>query len=87
MYHYDHYPPPLLKISLALYLLWGTLGPSTLAGLAVMLLLMPLNGFIAAKMRKFQIQQMKFKDQRIKLMTEVLNGMQVGGIRKEIMIS
>ncbi|GFR98147.1 multidrug resistance-associated protein 1 [Elysia marginata] len=66
-----------LQISLALYLLWGTLGPSTLAGLAVMLLLMPLNGLIAAKQRKYQIQQMKFKDQRIKLMTEVLNGMKV----------
>ncbi|GFN99336.1 multidrug resistance-associated protein 1 [Plakobranchus ocellatus] len=66
-----------LQISLALYLLWGTLGVATLAGLAVMLLLMPLNGLIAAKMRKFQIQQMKFKDQRIKLMTEVLNGIKV----------
>ncbi|KAK3735282.1 hypothetical protein RRG08_060049, partial [Elysia crispata] len=66
-----------LQIFLALYLLWNILGPSTLAGLGVMLLLMPLNGLVAAKMRKFQIQQMKFKDQRIKLMTEVLNGMKV----------
>ncbi|ESP02027.1 hypothetical protein LOTGIDRAFT_75052, partial [Lottia gigantea] len=53
------------------------LGPSVLAGLGVMVLLMPVSGFIAAKQRKYQISQMKLKDQRIKLMNEVLNGIKV----------
>ncbi|XP_050416423.2 multidrug resistance-associated protein 1 [Patella vulgata] len=66
-----------LQIILAMYLLWGTLGPSVLAGLGVMILLMPINGVIAAKLRKFQMAQMKLKDKRIKLMSEVLNGMKV----------
>ncbi|XP_055866421.1 multidrug resistance-associated protein 1-like isoform X2 [Biomphalaria glabrata] len=66
-----------LQIGLALYMLWDVMGVSTLAGLGVMVLLMPLNGFIAMKQRKYQISQMKLRDQRIKLMSEVLSGIKV----------
>ncbi|KAL4228773.1 hypothetical protein ACF0H5_011815 [Mactra antiquata] len=66
-----------VQVILALVLLWQTLGPSVLAGLAIMVLLIPLNGFMAMKQRKYQITQMKFKDERIKLMSEVLNGIKV----------
>ncbi|XP_012944065.1 multidrug resistance-associated protein 1 [Aplysia californica] len=66
-----------LQIFLALYMLWGVMGIATLAGLAVMVLLLPVNAFIAMKQRKFQMAQMKFKDARIKLMSEVLGGMKV----------
>ncbi|CAH1777684.1 unnamed protein product [Owenia fusiformis] len=66
-----------LQISLAVYLLWGVLGPSTLAGLAVMILLIPVNGVLGAYQRKLMVTQMKLKDARIKLMNEVLNGMKV----------
>lgn len=44
-----------LQISLAIYFLWQELGPSVLAGLAVMVLLAPLNGFLASKSRDFQV--------------------------------
>ena len=37
----------------------------------------PLNGYLAGLMRKFQLQQMKLKDKRIKLMNEILGGMKV----------
>ena len=48
------------------------------AGLAVMVLLIPVNGFMAMKQKQLQVKQMKFKDNRIKVMNEVLNGMKVG---------
>ena len=67
-----------LTVALAIYFLWQQLGPSVLAGLGLMLLLVPLNGFIAQKTRKLQISQMAFKDSRMKLMNEILNGIKVG---------
>eukprot|EP00061_Rhincodon_typus_P013891 g40549.t1 len=43
-----------LQICLALYFLWQYLGPSVLAGVAVMILLIPFNAVIAMKSRSFQ---------------------------------
>nr|CAD7396332.1 unnamed protein product [Timema cristinae] len=65
------------QIGLALYFLWEYMGPAVLAGLTVMLILIPVNGFIAKKLKALQICQMKTKDQRIRLMNEVLNGIKV----------
>lgn len=42
-----------------------------------MVLLIPVNGFIANKTKKLQIQQMKLKDERVKVMNEILNGIKV----------
>ncbi|XP_067674526.1 multidrug resistance-associated protein 1-like [Haliotis asinina] len=75
-YLYVIWSSPLL-IAIALYMLWGLLGPSVMAGLGVMILLFPINGIMAGKLRKYQLQQMKLKDARIKLMSEVLNGIKV----------
>nr|XP_019586530.1 PREDICTED: canalicular multispecific organic anion transporter 2 isoform X1 [Rhinolophus sinicus] len=66
-----------LQIILAIYFLWQNLGPSVLAGVALMILLIPLNGAVAMKMRTFQVEQMKFKDSRIKLMSEILGGIKL----------
>ncbi|XP_014486459.1 PREDICTED: multidrug resistance-associated protein 1 isoform X2 [Dinoponera quadriceps] len=66
-----------LQIVLALYFLWEILGPAVLAGLAVMIILIPVNAFIANKVKTLQIKQMKNKDERVKLMNEVLNGIKV----------
>ncbi|XP_011264384.1 multidrug resistance-associated protein 1 isoform X2 [Camponotus floridanus] len=66
-----------LQIALALYFLWDMLGPAVLAGLAVMIILIPINGLIANKVKTLQIKQMKNKDERVKLMNEVLNGIKV----------
>ncbi|XP_032595403.1 multidrug resistance-associated protein 1 isoform X22 [Drosophila grimshawi] len=66
-----------LQIALALYFLWQQLGPSVLAGLAVMIIMIPLNGFIASRIKTYQIRQMKYKDDRVKLMNEVLSGIKV----------
>ncbi|KAG8311146.1 Canalicular multispecific organic anion transporter 1 [Homalodisca vitripennis] len=68
-----------LQISLALYFLWQTLGPSVLAGLAVMIILIPVNGWVANKVKNLQIKQMKNKDERVKLMNEILSGIKSDG--------
>lgn len=47
----------VLQIALALFFLWRELGPSVLAGVGVMLLLIPLNGIIAAKNRAIQVKE------------------------------
>uniref|UniRef100_A0A7N8XQL6 Multidrug resistance-associated protein 1 n=1 Tax=Mastacembelus armatus TaxID=205130 RepID=A0A7N8XQL6_9TELE len=66
-----------LQVVLALYFLWQNLGPSVLAGVAVMVLMVPVNAVIAMKTRTYQVAQMKSKDNRIKLMNEMLNGIKV----------
>ncbi|XP_032311191.1 multidrug resistance-associated protein 1 isoform X4 [Drosophila ananassae] len=66
-----------LQIGLALFFLWQQLGPSVLAGLAVMIILIPVNGVIASRIKTYQIRQMKYKDERVKLMNEVLSGIKV----------
>ena len=68
-----------LQISLALYFLWQLMGPATLAGLGVMILMIPVNGYIAKKSRDYQKAQMKAKDDRIKLMNEVSNSVREEG--------
>ncbi|KAM4765363.1 multidrug resistance-associated protein 1 isoform 9-T9 [Cyanocitta cristata] len=65
------------QVILALYLLWQNLGPSVLAGVAVMILLVPVNAVMAMKTKTYQVAQMKSKDNRIKLMNEILNGIKV----------
>lgn len=74
-----------LQISLALYFLWELLGPSVLAGLAVMIILIPVNGFIASRIKTYQIRQMKYKDDRVKLMNEILNGIRVKKLNIKIL--
>ena len=66
-----------LQIIIAMSLLYRELGASVFAGLGVMILLLPLNGIFAAIQRKFHIKQMAQKDERVKIMNEVLNGIKV----------
>uniref|UniRef100_A0A8D1CZB1 Multidrug resistance-associated protein 1 n=1 Tax=Sus scrofa TaxID=9823 RepID=A0A8D1CZB1_PIG len=66
-----------LQVILALYLLWLNLGPSVLAGVAVMIFMVPLNAMMAMKTKTYQVAHMKSKDNRIKLMNEILNGIKV----------
>ncbi|XP_061083740.1 ATP-binding cassette sub-family C member 2-like [Conger conger] len=63
-----------LQIALAIMFLWLELGASTLAGLVVMVLMVPINGLLATKSRGFQMENMKYKDNRMKIMNEMLNG-------------
>ncbi|XP_061228390.1 ATP-binding cassette sub-family C member 2 isoform X2 [Neopsephotus bourkii] len=66
-----------LQIILSIVFLWGELGPSVLAGLAVMVLVIPINGFLVAKSKTIQVRNMKNKDERMKIMSEILNGIKI----------
>lgn len=66
-----------LQISLAMYFLWQEMGPSVLAGLTVMIILIPINAIIANKNKRLHVKQMKHKDNRVKQMNEILNGIKV----------
>ena len=66
-----------LQIVVAIYLLYQILGPSVLAGLGTMIVLIPINGFSAAITRKLQMKMMKQKDVRVKKMNELLSGMKI----------
>ncbi|KAM9734455.1 multidrug resistance-associated protein 1-like [Menidia menidia] len=66
-----------IEIALCFYFLWQLLGPPALAGIATVVLIFPLNGFIAKVRSKLQEAQLKFTDSRIKLMTEILGGIKI----------
>ncbi|KAF8948965.1 hypothetical protein BGZ47_000640 [Haplosporangium gracile] len=67
----------LFQIGIALYLLFDTMSWAIFAGVAIMILTIPLNARLSLFMKNFQQQQMKNKDTRIKLMNEILNGIRV----------
>ncbi|CAN7974767.1 unnamed protein product, partial [Ixodes persulcatus] len=66
---------PLIVVTVTL--LWQFLGGSCLAGVAVMLVIMPLMALAVCLGNKFQIDQMKLKDKRINTVAEILSGMKV----------
>ncbi|KAM4521267.1 multidrug resistance-associated protein 1-like, partial [Odontesthes bonariensis] len=66
-----------IEMALCFYFLWQLLGPPALAGTATVLLIFPLNGFIAKVRSKLQEVQMTFTDSRIKLMNEILGGVKI----------
>uniref|UniRef100_A0A1B6D6I6 ABC-type glutathione-S-conjugate transporter n=3 Tax=Clastoptera arizonana TaxID=38151 RepID=A0A1B6D6I6_9HEMI len=66
-----------LTMALSFYFLWKDLGLSAAAGLLVMIFLIPFNMFIANRVKLLQMKQMRYKDERVKLMNEILCGMKV----------
>ena len=66
-----------LMIVLCQYFLWQYLGPSSLAGLALMVITIPVDTVIAKKLKKLQLANMKNKDERIKIMNEILDGVKI----------
>ena len=63
------------QITLCMISLYQLVGVSCFAGVGAMLFMIPINGFIARFMKKLQLSQMKYKDSRARLMTEILNNM------------
>ena len=66
-----------LVIGLCIFFLWQILGIAALTGLVTMIVLVPLNGIIATRLRALTIKQMKTKDERLKMMNEILGGIKV----------
>ncbi|NXD99825.1 MRP1 protein, partial [Chaetorhynchus papuensis] len=65
------------QIIMAVVFLWRELGPSVLAGVALLLLVIPINALIAAKVRRLKKSQMKYSDQQVKLLSEILHGIKI----------
>lgn len=63
------------QIILCMASLYQLVGLSMLAGVGAMIVMIPINGLIARIMKTLQKRQMKNKDARTRLMTEVLNNM------------
>lgn len=66
-----------LQIGLALYFLWGQLGASCLAGVAVIVLSIPLTAVVAGWMGRLQKKLMKAKDERIEINNEVISNVKI----------
>ncbi|XP_067675078.1 multidrug resistance-associated protein 1-like [Haliotis asinina] len=66
-----------MKISIGLYLLYESLGLSMFAGMAVLLFFIPVNTYVTFRLKKHQTDLMKWKDKRMKMMNEILNGIKI----------
>lgn len=66
-----------IQIILLFYFFWNAFGPAALAGFIVMAVVASVNLYLASISRKLQIKQMRFKDQRMKLLNELLRGIRV----------
>ncbi|XP_038251340.1 ATP-binding cassette sub-family C member 10 [Dermochelys coriacea] len=65
------------QFAITLYLLYQQVGVAFLGGLALALLLLPVNKVIANRIMENNKEMLKHKDTRVKLMTEFLCGMRV----------
>ncbi|KAG7137733.1 Metal resistance protein YCF1 like [Verticillium longisporum] len=63
------------QIVICMVSLYNLVGWSMLAGVGVMVIMMPAHGFIARIMRNLQKEQMKNKDARSRLINEIINNM------------
>ncbi|XP_059176453.1 ATP-binding cassette sub-family C member 2-like [Physella acuta] len=66
-----------VQIIFAVTLLYYSIGPSVLTGVGLLVLLVPINTWVGSKQKLIQEQILKRKDERIKMVNEVLCGMKV----------
>ncbi|EDV28182.1 uncharacterized protein TRIADDRAFT_21627 [Trichoplax adhaerens] len=65
------------QIAISLYLLYQQVGISFLAGVAFIILLIPINKWLAGKIGQLSTEMMKQKDGRVNTMSEILYGIRV----------
>ncbi|KAM0254312.1 hypothetical protein ACHAQJ_006898 [Trichoderma viride] len=63
------------QITICMISLYNLVGWSMMAGIVVMIFMMPVQGFVARMMRNLQKEQMKNKDARSRLINEIINNM------------
>ncbi|XP_076435453.1 ATP-binding cassette sub-family C member 4-like isoform X2 [Babylonia areolata] len=66
-----------LQCIAVLVILWQELGPSVLAGFAVLLLLMPVQGSMGKLFSKLRRKTAIHTDERVKVMNEIISGIRV----------
>lgn len=64
-----------LQIIICMISLYNLVGWSMMAGIAVMIITMPVQGYVSRLMRNLQKDQMKNKDARSRLINEIVNNM------------
>ncbi|KAG2070718.1 hypothetical protein BDR04DRAFT_1053972 [Suillus decipiens] len=62
-----------LQVGMCIWFLYEILGWSAFAGLAVMIVLFPLPGYIAQMIQKVQVEKMQKTDARVQTVTETMN--------------
>jgi ATP-binding cassette subfamily C (CFTR/MRP) protein 1 len=67
----------LSQVVIVVAVLYQYIGPSVFAGVAMLLLMVPLNSYIANRQSKLNRNNLRYKDQRLVLTNEVLTGMKV----------
>ncbi|CAI2357559.1 unnamed protein product [Caenorhabditis sp. 36 PRJEB53466] len=65
------------QIIVCMVLLWQTVGVAVWAGIIVMISIVPINLAVSIVTKKWQTKLMNYKDERIRLINEVLNGIKV----------
>jgi len=63
-----------VQIIIVLYLLYQQIGLTFLTGLAFAIILIPINKIIASKIAKLSQDMMLYKDERVKLISEIIYG-------------
>lgn len=66
-----------LQIAVCLYLLYEQVGVATFVGLGYILVTTPINGVLFGFVNRMRKGKMKFTDERVKLINEVLSGIRI----------
>ena len=66
-----------IQIALSIYLIYAELGWAIFVGFAIMICAFPLFALGAVFMKRYQQEQFKNKDQRVKMINEILGGIKV----------
>ena len=66
-----------IEIAIIIWLIYDSLGPATFAGLGVILLMLPVLGVILAKLIGFHTKRLQISDKRVKLSSEILQGIRI----------
>ena len=71
-----------LQIIVALVLLYWTMGIAIIAGLGILLLLLPFTLLVYLLGRYFQTKLMKAKDKRLKMISSIISGIKVNALSR-----
>lgn len=65
------------QIAVIIWLIYASLGPATFAGLGIIFLVLPFLGLILSKLIKYHYARLGISDKRVKLSSEILQGIRI----------